>query len=203
MRGFPFACRRSILAAILAAVLATASKADIAEDASEYVADEADRLFEIMALPSGPDRRSEFGVWLASAFDLDHLAERALGRYLAKAAQDELASYTEAFRNYIVATYEKRLDFISGYEFAVRRSRSLTENDAVVRTRVTAPEGGEHVIDFRIGMDEDHRLRVLDIAIEGLSMLKTQRDEFAAVIRRSGIDGLTELLMVQVARESE
>ena len=195
---------RQFLAVLVLATLAVASpRADVAEDASDFVAVAAGRLVEIMALPPGPERHDDFASWLASAVDLDHLARRALGRYLNVVTDDQLASYEEAFGTYILATYEKRLDLFAGYEFAVVRSRTRSENDAVVRTTIRAPEGGRNVVDFRIGIDEGGQHRVTDIAIEGLSMLKTLRDEFASVIRRDGIDGLTELLSSHAAEASQ
>ncbi len=195
---------RQFLPALVLATLAVASpRADVAEDASDFVTVEAGRLIEIMALPPGPERHDDFASWLISAFDLGHLARRALGRYLNVVTDDQLASYDEAFGTYILATYEKRLDLFAGYEFAVVRSRTLGEDDAVVRTTIRAPEGGRNIIDFRVRFDDDGQYRVTDIAIEGLSMLKTLRDEFTSVIRRNGIDGLTELLNSHAAGASE
>ena len=195
---------RQFLPALVLGTLAVASpRADVAEDASDFVTVEAGRLIEIMALPPGAERHGDFASWLASTFDLDHLARRALGRYLDVVTDDQLASYEEAFGAYILTTYEKRLNFFAGYEFAVVRSRTLGENDAVVRTTIRALEGGRHVVDFRIGFDDDGQYRVTDIAVEGLSMLKTLRDEFTSVIRRDGIDGLTGLLSNHAAGASE
>ncbi len=195
---------RHILPVLVLATLAVASpRADVAEDASDFVTVKAGRLLEIMVLPPGPERHDDFASWLVSAIDLDHLARRALGRYFDVVTDDQLVSYEEAFRNYILMTYEKRLDFFAGYEFAVVRSRTLSENDAVVRTTIRAPDGGKNVVDFRVGLDDDGHYRVTDLAIEGLSMRKTLRDEFASVIRRDGIDGLIELLNSHAAGASQ
>ncbi len=192
--------RPRILPSLVLLVMATVpSRADVVTDATEFVRHEAINLMEIMTLPAGPERGEAFVAWVGGTVDLGHIARKALGRYIGTATDEQLASYTDAFRSYIEETYEKRLDFFAGYAFEVQRSRTLGAEDVVVRTSVSAPDGRRYVVDFRVGFDGGSGYRVTDIAIEGLSMLKTLRDEFASVIRRDGIEGLTALLVSNAA----
>ncbi|MDG2480857.1 MAG: ABC transporter substrate-binding protein, partial [Alphaproteobacteria bacterium] len=98
--------------------------------------------------------------------------------------------YEEAFSRYIVVTYEARFDTFSGYDFAVVRARPMDDDNAIVRTSISGDDGSNYVVDFRVELYEYGTFKVIDVAVEGLSMLKTQRDEFSAVIQRNGIDGL-------------
>ena len=43
-------------------------------------------------------------------------------------------------------------------------------------------------------MDEDQGYRIIDVKIEGISMARTQRDDFAARIQESGIIGLLDFM---------
>ncbi len=172
------------------------------EEATDFVAQGAERLLAIMTLPPGPERRDSFARWIASTVDHDVMANRALGRYLDVATDAELQAYTVAFHNYIIVTYERRLETFSGYSLKVERSRALNDNDVVVRTTIRAPDGGRTIVDFRLGNDNGDQWRLTDFAIEGLSMVKTLRDEFAGVIRRDGIEGLTALIESNVAESA-
>ena len=187
------------LAVLLAAV---PGRAGIEEDASAFVEERGLALLEIVGQPRGEERRAAFDVWLTETLALDVVALLALGPYRASASPEELVAYLPAVRRYVVAVYDHRFDAFSGYGFRVLRARGLGEADAQVRARATGPEGGAHIVDFRLRRGEGG-FRVLDVAIDGLSMLKTQRDEFAAVIRQNGIAGLTASLDEMARRAAD
>jgi phospholipid transport system substrate-binding protein len=50
------------------------------------------------------------------------------------------------------------------------------------------------------GPGQGRTYKILDVIVEGISMLATQRSEFAAVVRSQGVDGLIEVLRVQVTK---
>ncbi len=193
------ALRALIFTLCLAAGAAAPKPADasLEDEASAFVADRGGRLVEILGLPHGDDRRSRFGAWLAESFNLEVMARLALGPYRKLATDAQIDAFNAAFFGYIVATSEARFDTFAGYDFRVARARSMSDAAAVVRARIVAPEGGNQVVDFRVERGAAGRLRIVDIAVEGLSMLKTQRDEFGAIIRRDGLDGLVESLKVR------
>jgi phospholipid transport system substrate-binding protein len=185
-----------VFAGFLASAVAWAG---IEDDASVFVDGHGTELIEILDLPQGQERRSHFQTWLSDTFNLDALANLALGPYLGTATDDQMAAYEEAFARYIVVTYEARFDTFSGYDFSVVRARPMGDDDAIVRTNIAGPDGNSYVVDFRVELYEDATFQVIDVAVEGLSMLKTQRDEFSAVIQRDGIDGLITSLNERTA----
>lgn len=173
-------------------------RADSSGDAVAFVSTHGDEMIAILDKPHGVERREEFGTWLNDVFDLETLASLALGPYKQSATPEQLEAYRHAFADYIVVTYEARFDAFSGYTFEVGQARPSNNNDVVVRTSVIDPAGQPVLVDFRV-RDGGDKLQVIDVAVEGLSMLKTQRDEFSAVIQRQGIDGLVASLNQRVA----
>lgn len=185
-----------VLAGFLASAIAWAG---IEDDASVFVDEHGNELIDILDLPQGADRRDQFQTWLSATFNLESLASLALGPYLGTASDDQMEAYEEAFARYIVVTYEARFDTFSGYDFNVMRARPMGDDDAIVRTNISGPDGTSYVVDFRVALYADGTFQVIDVAVEGLSMLKTQRDEFSAVIQRDGIDGLISSLNERTA----
>ena len=178
--------------------LPDAARADNSTEAVAFVTEHGDEMLSILDAPRGPARRDEFGRWLDDVFDLETLASLALGPYGQGASEAQLAAYRQAFANYIIVTYEARFDAFSGYSFQVGQARPLNNQDVVVRTSVVDPAGTPTVVDFRVRPNGSD-YQVIDVAVEGLSMLKTQRDEFAAVIQRNGLDGLVASLNERTA----
>ena len=196
MFRFPGAAATFGLAFCLAVF--SSARADTSGEAAEFVSTHGDEMLAILDKPSGVERREEFGHWLNDVFDLETLASLALGPYKQSATPEQLDAYRQAFADYIVVTYEARFDAFTGYTFEVGQARPANNNDVVVRTSVIDPAGKPVLVDFRV-RDESGKLQVIDVAVEGLSMLKTQRDEFSSVIQRNGLDGLVASLNQHVA----
>lgn len=182
-------------AAVLGIVLCLSStaRADNTEAAQAFVATNGDRMIAILDEPAGEERKQHFYVWLREVFDMDALAGLALGPYRSTATPEQLAAYNDAFASYIVTTYHARFDAFTGYTFKVGQAKELNNGDVAVRTTISDPAGKPILVDFRVRPDGDS-FKVIDVIVEGLSMLKTQRDEFSSVIQRNGLDGLINSL---------
>jgi ABC-type transporter MlaC component len=55
-------------------------------------------------------------------------------------------------------------------------------------------------VDWRIREHDDGRLIAIDVIVESVSLIVTQRSEFGAVVERRGIDGLLEELRRRIDR---
>jgi ABC-type transporter MlaC component len=58
-----------------------------------------------------------------------------------------------------------------------------------VSTRILS-EGPPLAVDWRVRELDDRSLVAIDVIVEGVSLIVTQRSEFGAVIERQGLDGL-------------
>jgi phospholipid transport system substrate-binding protein len=179
------------VAAVVAAASPSAASADPVADAEAFVENQGNELLNILAMPAGNGRRDAFRVWVDGAFDLPLVGQLALGPYLQQATPEQLNAYLQAFNDYIVVTYEARFDSFSGYDLKILRGRPAGSKDSVVQTVVFLGDDSISV-DFRVRHVNDSDLDVIDVTVEGLSMLKTQREEFSSVIQRSGLDGLID-----------
>jgi len=179
------------MAVVVAAAGPSIAAADPVADAEAFVETQGQELLQILAMPPGSDRRDAFRMWIDEAFNLPLVAKLALGPYLQQATPEQLNAYLEAFNEYIVVTYEARFDTFRGYDMKVLRGRPAGSKDSVVQTVVVL--GSDQMsVDFRVRQEDPSDLDVIDVTVEGLSMLRTQQEEFASVIQRSGLDGLID-----------
>ena len=79
--------------------------------------------------------------------------------------------------------------------------RPAGAKDVVVSTRIERPSGPPITAEWRVRVT-DGRLRIIDVSIEGVSMVVTQRSEFASVIQRNGVEGLIEVLRARTTKMS-
>ena len=197
MTGFRTAPRAALL--LFCGVLAWSSpRADATQDATDFVRERGGSLLDILKHAPGPQRRREFKDWLDLNFDLEGLARGALGPFIQRVTPPQLAAYRRAFDDYIVVTYEARFEALDRDSFRIGLARPIGNGDVVVRTTFANVAGISFTIDYRV-RPWDNGFKVVDVAVERLSMLKTHRDEFIAVIQRRGMDGLIESLRQRAA----
>ena len=132
--------------------------------------------------------------------DLERTARIALGRVWKSATDAERREFAGLFKAYVLTSYGRRFHQFADRSFTVLGARPA-QDDVLVESRV---DGGTSPIrlDWRLTATPAG-WRVLDVAVEGVSLLLTFRNEFAAVIERSGgeLAGLLDELRSRVAAE--
>jgi phospholipid transport system substrate-binding protein len=198
--------RRSFLTA-LSMLIAAASMAGLpsaafadaiasAEDPIAFMNELWNRAVEVLDKKISPSvRQARFRELFLTDFDGPGIARFVLGRYWRKASTDEQQEFLKLFEDYVVFVYSARLADFSGEVFKVRGSR--TEPDGIiVSTDIMSPGNPAPIkVDWRL-VNGSGSLRINDVSIEGISMMVTQRSEFASIIQRHGgqLAGLLTLM---------
>ena len=142
---------------------------------------------------------AELGELLQSHTDVGLLSRLALGRHWQRLDEQQQARYQQLFGQVVIGSLARRLDqYVSGAggtlddHLQFLSSQPVGKDDVLVRTKVRTQQGDVVAVDWRLRSRE--RPVILDLVIEGASLLVAQRSEFASVIERGDVDGLlTEL----------
>jgi phospholipid transport system substrate-binding protein len=167
------------------APLTTASNA-VAADAGVFMNELWGRTVEVLSnkVPRA-ERLARFRELYQRDFDGPGIARFVLGRYWRSASEQEQQEYLKLFQDYVVFVYGTRLSDFNGETFKVRGSRT-DESGTIVSTDIISPKGDAPIkVDWRLITDHG-AFKINDVIIEGISMLVTQRSEFASVIQRHG-----------------
>ncbi len=132
-------------------------------------------------------------------FDTEAMPYLVLGTYWRKATPEQRREFTAAFEDFLTAKYSERFSDLKLETFRIK-SVNQVRSDAFVVSSVVEDENNESVVvDWRIRFKKDYR--IYDLSIAGISMVATQREDFASVIRREGgIDGLIAILKKEGAK---
>lgn len=186
--------RRSVLLATAAATAAAVSPdaSAAAEEPERFVAGLGERAFRTLREAGGDAREREVAALLDEAVDLPQLARLVLGRHWRAATEPQRAEYLTLFRAYALQGLTSALSQYTGRErFAVTGTRPAGDQDLLVGTELAAQSGGPSTrIDWRVQGAEGGRFAVVDVVVEGVSLLVTNRAEFDSIVTRGGIDGL-------------
>ena len=160
----------------------------------------AEALAILGAQGSSLDKReAELRALLSRSFDFRKIGKFVLGRAWRTATPDQRDEYQRLFQEFILRTYTRRLGGYSGQVFKVTKVEPMGKIDAVVVTEIGRPSGPPLVAGWRVRGGAG-TYKILDVIVQGVSMLATQRSEFASVVRSQGVDGLIEVLRAQVTK---
>ena len=74
-----------------------------------------------------------------------------------------------------------------------------SSQDVIVQTRLDRPGASPVAVGWRVRLIDDEP-KIIDVTVAGLSLALTQRDEFASVTRKQGVDGLLQVLRARTDR---
>ena len=150
------------------------------------------------------EREFAFRNILVEGFHIRTISRFVLGRHWRKATAAQRQAYDDVFVDFIVRVYASRFDSYDGEQFEILQAvKSEVEGDTIVRTQILTPSGGSPIgVDYRVRVIEGG-YKVVDVTVEGISMLHTHRIEFASVIKRKGMDGFLDELRAQVVARGE
>ncbi len=174
------------------------------EEARGFIKTLADRAIGVLQEEdtSRAERLRVFEELLTKGFDLPFLARLALGRYRRSATEEQLAEYDRLFAKFVLNKYSSVLGSYSGERLVVTAARATGRRDVYVTTEIARGSEGARV-DWRVRKYDDGGLKVIDVVVENISMVISQREEFASVINREGFDGLLRRLREQESQVAE
>jgi phospholipid transport system substrate-binding protein len=188
--------------AVFVALFAAAAFAETG-GASKFIRSLGDQAIRVMQSQQMPldAREAQFRKLLAEGFDIDFISQFALGRAWQTATPDQRSSYRQLFGEYILKVYSSRFGGYSGETLTIVSERSAGQQDTVVATRIDRPGAPPIQAEWRVRL-AGNNYKIIDVMVEGISMAATQRSEFAAVVKRDGLDGLINMLDLRASKIS-
>lgn len=193
-----------LFGSMLALAGAPAAQATLDGDdpAAAFVNGLAERALDLLADEdlSEIERLNQFRDLFRDGFAVQGIAKFSMGRYWRQADDAQREEYVALFEDVIVDSWSKRFTRYSGESFDVREAKPLSgdgdETVTIVKSLVwTSPESPIRV-DWRVASN-GVIFKITDVTVEGVSMANTQRDEYTALARQDGVDGLLDRLRVR------
>ena len=126
--------------------------------------------------------------------DLDALAGYTLGDYREKATNSERENFNKLFREYFIKNMSSKLNDFADQDLKVIDSKRINENNIIVSTKIFSKKDAQEIaVEWRIYI-KDAKLLARDLVVEGLSLARTQKEEFASIIASKGFSGVISAL---------
>lgn len=181
----------------------------IERDAETVVRRLVDHILQLIRSDTGgAGQERRLMAAIESQTDLSLLARMTMGRYWRQATPEQQKTFVDLFRRYLLQSFTSRLRRYAGTDlddvhqrFVIMATRGVGKKDVLVRSRVAPPAGPPLEVNWRL-RPRAGRPVIIDLVVEGVSLLITQRSEFGAVLERVGVDGLIGELQNRVVRQT-
>ena len=153
--------------------------AEIVDEAKKILVDSNSKEFKTKKL-------SEIAL---KTVDIKGVGFYSLGNYRKKLSEEQLKEYMKLFEKYFLKSFTSRLSDYSDPKIDVLAAEVINPKYTIVKSLLLATDKKPEVkIEWRVYTKNPDKPLIRDLIIEGLSLAKTQKAEFASVIESNNGD---------------
>ena len=121
--------------------------------------------------------------------DINALGLYTLGELRKSSNKDDISDYKKSFEKYFLKSLTSRLTDYSSSEFEILGVDKKSANYTIVNTKIIPNDGGPEIkIDWRVYTKNPDKPLIRDLIVEGLSLARTQKEEFASILNSNNND---------------
>ena len=121
--------------------------------------------------------------------DINALGLYTLGELRKSADKSNLDKYQKVFEKYFLKSLTSRLTDYSSNRFEVISAEKKSSNYTIVKSKIAQSENQPEIkIDWRVYTKNPEKPLIRDLIVEGLSLARTQKEEFASILNSNNND---------------
>ena len=149
-----------------------------------------DAISKLADINLNKDQKSTFIEKVAlENIDINALGLYTLGELRKSSNKNDILNYQKSFEKYFLKSLTSRLSDYSASEFEILGDDKKSPNYTIVNSKITPDDGGAEIkIDWRIYTKNPDKPLIRDLIVEGLSLARTQKEEFASILSSNNND---------------
>ena len=136
------------------------------------------------------DEKASYIVKLAQEnVDISALSLYTLGELRKSSNKNDISNYQKSFEKYFLKTLISRLTDFSSSKFEVMGEDKKSANYTIVNSKVSPTDDDPEIkVDWRIYTKNPEKPLIRDLIVEGLSLARAQKEEFASILSSNNND---------------
>ena len=149
-----------------------------------FVQSTVNRASAILSQNISKDQKiTELKIIASETVDIEGIGLYTIGSYRKEMVEEDIKEYNKLFKEYFLKSFSSRLAEYTNPEISVNSKEVISENYTIVNSVLKATsERPEIKIDWRIYTKNSDSPLIRDLIIEGLSLARTQKEEFSSII---------------------
>ena len=162
----------------------------IAKDPSALINEIVDKAASILSSEDPVESKIiKLNAIAESSVDINGIGLYTLGKYRKTIDDEEKSKYQKLFKSYFLKSFSSRLVDYTNPRINVVSQKKINEKYTIVNSVLEATSKRPQVkIDWRIYTKNPERPLIRDLIVEGLSLARTQKEEFNSIIKNNDGD---------------
>ena len=162
----------------------------IANVSSNFINDITDRASNILSSKDTREVKIQKLIKIGeNSVDIDGIGFYTLGKHRKNLNDNQKDEFKKIFREYFLKSFSTRLVEYKEAKIVVISENVKNEKYTIVKSKLLATSNRPEVaIDWRVYTKDPSKPLIRDLIIEGLSLARTQREEFNSIITNNGGD---------------
>ena len=115
--------------------------------------------------------------------DINALGLYTLGELRKSSSKEDIVNYQKTFEKYFLKSLTSRLTDYSSSKFEVLGNERKSDNYTIVKSKIIPDDGSPQIkVDWRVYTKNPEKPLIRDLIVEGLSLARTQKEEFASIL---------------------
>ena len=167
-------------------------------DPKQFITEIVDEAKEILVDTNSQEfKTKKLSEMALEVVDIEGIGNYTLGNYRKEFSDDQMKEYRILFRKYFLKSFTSRLTDYSEPKINVLSAEVLNTKYTIVKSLLLGTDKKPEVkIDWRVYTKNPDKPLIRDLIIEGLSLARTQKEEFASILsaNNDNINALFEKL---------
>ena len=183
--------REALVVGVLACVAGVGPSRAEPSGPSAVIREMADAVVAVLndAALDTAQRRQRIEDIAMQSFDFDTISRLALGRNWKSLSGGQQEEFRREFRALLSESYGRRIDRYDQEKVEILGERAEQRGDVTVKTKIVGGQANDIQVDYRL-RQKDGSWRVIDVVVEGASLVSNYRSQFAEVLSQGGPETL-------------
>ena len=145
-------------------------------------------------------KRTKLEKLALDAVDVAGLARYTLGEEAKNLSDKQISEFVSTFKIFFSKNISHKLKDYSDQNVKVVGSKKISENYVLVDSKIVSTKDKQEIsVEWRVFLI-DNKLIIRDLVVEGLSLARTQREEFSSIIANKGFAALIQSLKEYISK---
>ena len=146
------------------------------------------------------EKRKNLEQLALDTVDVSGLAKYTLGESSKTLSEKQILEFVEIFKIFFSKNISNKLKDYSDQNVIISGSKKISDNYVLVNSKIISNKDKQEIIvDWRVFLINNN-LIIRDLVVEGLSLARTQREEFTSIIANKGYDNLIASLKEYISK---
>ncbi|HXK21483.1 MAG TPA: ABC transporter substrate-binding protein [Myxococcota bacterium] len=183
--------RRVLLGAVaaLVAVVSIAALASAAEPPRTVIQRTIDEVLAVLRDKSRnqDQRRKDLEVIARDRFDFVTMSKLVMATNWKKLSPEQQTEFVEQFTRFLANDYGARIDRYHQEEVQITGEQPEARGDQTIKTKIVGGDNDGALVDYRLRQkDGNGNWLIIDVVVEGISLVANYRDQFREVANQGG-----------------